>query len=125
MKSILIVGIIIVNLALISYSLAIFKQFRCRLMGRNVLLFLTVGLIFDISATVCMIIGSGNFLTLHGVIGYSSLLGMIIDTGFSYRLLFRSGINSPVTSKFMRFSLLAYFYWVSAYITGAVIVMLK
>ncbi|NOU46077.1 MAG: hypothetical protein HOO86_03335 [Bacteroidales bacterium] len=124
MKNILIVGIVIVNLALASYSIAIFKQYRSRLMGRGVLVFLTIGLIFDISATVCMIIGSGNFLTLHGVIGYSSLIGMIIDTGFSYRLLFKSGINSPVTPKFMKLSLFAYLYWVSAYITGATIVML-
>jgi hypothetical protein len=125
MKNILIVGIVIVNLALTFYSIAIFKQFRSRMMSRNVLLFLTTGLIFDISATVCMIIGSGNFLTLHGIIGYSSLAGMLIDTWFSYRLIFTKGINSVVSPKFMRLSLIAYLYWVSAYLTGALIVMLK
>jgi hypothetical protein len=124
MKNILIVGIVIVNLALTFYSIAIFKQFRSRMMSRNVLLFLTTGLIFDISATVCMIIGSGNFLTLHGIIGYSSLAGMLIDTWFSYRLIFTKGINSVVSPKFMRLSVIAYLYWVSAYLTGAIIVML-
>lgn len=125
MKNILIIGIIIVNLALTFYSIAIFKQFRSRLMGRNVLFFLTIGLLFDISATVCMIIGSGNFLTIHGIIGYSSLAGMLIDTWFSYRLFFTKGINATITTKFMRLSLIAYVYWVSAYVTGAIIVMLK
>jgi hypothetical protein len=72
-----------------------------------------------------MIIGSGNFLTLHGIIGYSSLAGMLIDTWFSYRLIFTKGINSVVSPKFMRLSLIAYLYWVSAYLTGALIVMLK
>jgi hypothetical protein len=94
-------------------------------MGRNVLFFLTIGLLFDISATVCMIIGSGNFLTIHGIIGYSSLAGMLIDTWFSYRLIFTKGINATITTKFMRLSLIAYVYWVSAYVTGAIIVMLK
>jgi hypothetical protein len=71
-----------------------------------------------------MIIGSGNFLTLHGIIGYSSLAGMLIDTWFSYRLIFTKGINSVVSPKFMRLSVIAYLYWVSAYLTGAIIVML-
>lgn len=125
MKNILIIGIIIVNLALISYSIAIFNQYRIRLLNRKVLIFLTAGLIFDISATICMIIGSGNFITLHGIIGYSSLAGMLIDTGFSYRFMFVNGTKAQVSLKFMRLSLFAYLYWVSAYITGAIIVMLN
>ena len=125
MKLILIAGISIVNLALISYGIAIFRQSRSRLMSKQVLSFLSIGLILDISATVCMIIGSGHLITLHGVIGYSSLTGMLIDTVYSYRLVGERGINATVTPKFIRGSQLAYFYWVIAYITGALIVMTK
>ncbi len=125
MRPVLIAGISVVNLALISYSIAIYLQSRQRLMSRKVLSFLTIGLIFDISATVCMIIGSGHFITLHGLIGYSSLTGMLIDTVYSYKLIRKRGVNAAVSPRFIRGSQLAYFYWVLAYITGAMIVMMK
>ncbi len=125
MKPILIAGITIVNLALISYSIAIFNQNRKKLMSRKVLNFLTVGVVLDVTATVCMIIGSGHFITLHGVIGYSSLLGMLTDTVLSYRHAMKHGTDSVVTSRFNLGSKLAYFYWVIAYLTGAMIVMIK
>lgn len=125
MKPVLIAGITIVNLALISYSIAIFNQTRQKLMSRKVLTFLTVGVVFDITATICMVIGSGHFITLHGIIGYSSLTGMLIDTAFSYRLMREKGINAAVGAKFIRGSQVAYYYWVVAYITGAMIVMMK
>jgi hypothetical protein len=125
MKPVLIAGISIVNLALISYSAAIFTQLRSRRMSRKVLSFLTLGVVFDITATICMIIGSGHFITLHGIIGYSSLLGMLADTVVSYRHVLKNGLDSALTENFNKLSLLAYLYWVVAYITGAMIVMMK
>lgn len=125
MKPILIIAIVIVNLALIFYSIFIYNQSKSGIMSRKVLGFLTTGLFFDITATICMIIGSGNFLTIHGVIGYSSLLGMLTDVIFSYRLVYKNGLNSSISAKFHRGSLIAYFYWCCAYITGALIVALK
>ena len=47
---------------------------------RRVLVFLTLGITLDVTATICMIIGSDNPpWTLHGLLGYSSLTGMLID----------------------------------------------
>lgn len=94
-------------------------------MSRKVLSFLTIGVVFDITATICMIIGSGHFVTLHGIIGYSSLLGMLTDTIVSYRHSMKNGIGSSLTERFNKGSLLTYLYWVLAYITGAMIVMMK
>jgi len=125
MKTILVFAVIIVNLALISYSIAIYTQSKTRIMSRKVLGFLTAGIIFDITATILMILGSGNYLTVHGIVGYSSLLGMLTDVYFSYRLKSQGGINAQVSAKFNRNSLIAYFYWICAYITGALIVALK
>lgn len=125
MSEILIAGVTIVNFALIAYSIAIYIQSRHRLMSRRVLTFLTIGVVFDISATICMIIGSGNFITPHGVIGYSSLAGMLTDTILSYRFAGKNGMDAMIPTKFTRWSQYAYFYWVLAYITGALIVALK
>ena len=51
-------GTMIVNLALLFYTVGIvIEQRRHQITGR-VLLFLTLGVVFDVTATICMIIGS-------------------------------------------------------------------
>jgi hypothetical protein len=124
-KPILVAAVIIVHLALLSYTVAIILQNRQKRLTKNVLTFLSLGVIFDIASTICMVISSGNGLTLHGFIGYSSLLGMLTDTVFSFMLVKRRGVGCPVSPGFNRLSMTAYFYWVFAYISGALIVMLR
>lgn len=124
MKPILIAGVVIVNMALISYSIGIITQLVTKKISKKVLIFLSFGLLFDISATICMILGSSTGgISLHGLIGYSSLLGMLLDTWFSYRYALKSGLNTEPGKKFNTWSAVAYGYWVVAYITGAIIVM--
>jgi hypothetical protein len=125
MKPVLIAGITLVHIALISYGIAIFSQGRTMTVSRRVLTFLTVGVLFDVSATICMIISSGHILTLHGIIGYSSLAGMLADTILSYRFANRNGFATAISLSFRRWSRNAYIYWVIAYITGAVLVMTR
>ena len=125
MKPILIAGISIVNLALISYAAAIVIQSRKRSITGNVLIFLTIGVILDVTSTVCMIIGSGKVVSFHGIIGYLSLAGMFTDTLFSYLNVRKKGLNSVLSSGFIRWSQVAFGYWVLAYITGAILVMTR
>lgn len=126
MNSILLTGIIIVNLALISYTIGIISEQRAHKVSSFVLTYLTVGIVFDITATTFMIFGSKNTpFTLHGIIGYSSLLGMLLDNIFLWRLKSKSGINSEVPKKLHIYSRLAYIWWLLAYITGALIVAIK
>jgi hypothetical protein len=125
MKPILIAAISIVNLALISYTIAMILQTRGKLMSRRVLAFLTAGVALDITSTICMIIASGKVITLHGVLGYTALGGMLIDMLLSYTHVKKSGINSPLSPSFTTWSLVAYFYWVLAYITGAILVGMR
>lgn len=125
MKPILIAGVTIVNLALIAYSIAIYTQNRKNRLTRTVMTFLTLGVIFDITSTVCMVISSGHALTLHGVVGYSSLAGMLIDTIISYRRVNTLGTGCEVTARFSRWSRVAYFYWLAAYVTGVLIISLR
>ena len=121
----LITGISIVNMALITYASAIIIQSRKKSITRNVLTFLTMGIILDITATICMIVSSGKVISLHGMIGYSSLAGMFTDTILSYLNVRRYGLNSVLSQKFIRWSQVAFSYWVLAYITGAILVMLR
>jgi hypothetical protein len=125
MKPILIAAVTIVHLALFSYTIAIILQNRGKILSQKVLTFLALGVFFDITSTICMVISSGNGLTLHGFIGYSSLAGMLADTVFSFLRVQKYGAGCAVPASFNRWSLIAYFYWVCAYITGALIVMLR
>ncbi|MBL7904970.1 MAG: hypothetical protein JNL22_08100 [Bacteroidales bacterium] len=126
MSSILIAGVIIVNLALISYSIGIITEQRKREVNTFVLGFLTAGVVFDIAATICMVIGSSNsFATVHGLIGYSALAVMTLDTILLWKTWLRKRSTTLVSRSLHMYSRYAYLWWVIAYITGALIVSLK
>ncbi len=122
MKPILIAGSSLVTLALISYTVSFVKFHRAGRITKNILLFQTIGVILDVTATCLMIAGSskGPF-TLHGMLGYSSLALMLADTAFFWRS--RNLEHSP--SRLRNYSKLAYIWWVMAYLTGSLLVMLR
>ncbi|SDD08150.1 hypothetical protein [Williamwhitmania taraxaci] len=126
MNSILLAGTVIVNFALIAYSVAIFNEQRNRRANNRVMVFLSAGILFDIIATICMVSGSTHsFMSSHGILGYSALLAMLID--FILLLRFRSkyGPGLLISKSLHLYSRYAYAWWVIAYITGALIVALR
>jgi hypothetical protein len=126
MKPVLIFATTIVNLALVSYSIAVITEQVRHTLSRRVLVFLSLGLILDIAATILMIIGSENpAFTLHGLLGYSSLTGMFVDAILLWRLRIRMGLKTRVPKSLHWYTRIAYAWWILAYITGALIVILK
>lgn len=124
MNPILIAGTIIVNLALVFYTIGILtEQFR-QVVNRRVITFLTLGVVFDITATAFMIAGSSSGpFTLHGILGYSSLAGMLIETVLAWKhYLYQP--DQAVSRPLHLYSRFAYIWWVLAYITGAALVFL-
>lgn len=116
----------VVTLALISYSIAILTEQRKRLVINLVLVFLTLGVILDVSATAMMIIVSENSpFTLHGILGYSSLTLMLIDAVLLWRFRTKNGPSERVSRPLHLYSRIAYIWWVAAYITGTLMVVLK
>ena len=119
-------GIITLQTALICYSIAIISEQHKRIITKGVLSFLTFGVLLDIIATTFMILGSrrGPF-TLHGILGYSSLAGMAIDVILIWRFYIKNVHNIKVTIGIHRYSLGAYLWWIAAYITGALLVIIR
>ena len=79
----------------------------------------------DISATTMMIIVSENSpFTIHGILGYSSLTLMIIDAVLLWRFRMKKGSSEKVSRPVHLYSRIAYIWWVAAYITGTLMVML-
>ena len=100
MKPIIIFAVTIVNLALISYTIGIISEQRSRRVTAKTLRFLRIGVVFDIVATASMVIGSesGPF-TLHGLLGFSSLTAMVVETVLAGRHRSRSGDEVGPTSR--------------------------
>ena len=119
-------GTKIVVLALIAYSIAVLTEQKTHRVSNRVLLFITSGIILDITATVFMILGSGNTpFTLHGFIGYSSLAAMLVDTVLIWKHRLHSGSEEKVSKGLHLYSRYAYIWWILAFITGGLLVLLK
>lgn len=119
-------GMIVVQTALISYSIAIITEQRKHVVTKKILFFLTLGVLLDITATTFMIMGSsrGPF-TLHGILGYSSLAGMLIDAVLVWRFYRQTAPGERVPAGLHWYSLGAYLWWIAAYITGALLVAFR
>ena len=122
MNTLSMIGASIVTIALISYSIGIIsEQVKKKLIPR-VLVFITLGVVLDVTATIFMILGSKNSpFTLHGFIGYSALLAMIIEVARIWNAFFKNGMRSDVPRRVHIYSRYAYIWWVIAYITGTLI----
>lgn len=124
--SIILIAVIIVNLALITYSIGVITEQRKKTISNKTLGFLTVGVVFDSAATVCMIIGSSaEGITFHGILGYSALLMMLTDGILWWRFRLKNAQETPVPKKLHLYSRYAYSWWVIAYVTGAIIVAVR
>ena len=122
MSSTIVSGVIIVNLALLAYSIGIIAEQRSHRVSKLVVSFLSVGVVCDVVATGFMIAGSstGPF-TLHGLLGFSALAAMIVETTLAWRHRLNAG-DATVPPSLHTYSRLAYGWWVVAYVTGAILV---
>jgi|SRR5450759_327768 hypothetical protein len=126
MKTASIIGSMVVIVAMASYTLGYFNEKRQQLITSRILLFYSIGLTLDITATTLMIIGSTKgIITLHGVIGYSSLLGMLTDTFLLWRHNLKEGPDIKVSRPLHLYSRIAYTWWIIAFITGGVLVAIS
>ena len=112
-----------VTMALIMYTIGTLKEQRSHQATAGARGFLTLGVSLDIIATALMVVATGKFaLTVHGALGYSALVLMLLDTVLLWRHWRASG-GAQVARGLHLFSRFAYLYWVAAYVTGAALVM--
>ena len=122
----LMLGTRIVIGALVAYSIAILSEQKKRQVTRAVLFFLSLGIVLDITATVFMIVGSPNSpFTLHGFLGYSALMGMLIDGVAVWRFRLAHPETVPTPRPLHFYSRYAYIWWLAAFITGGALVFFR
>jgi hypothetical protein len=116
------IGMVIVTGALISYSMAVWSEQRQKVFTPFILTTLTIGISLDVTATACMIAGSRNIpFTLHGLLGYSALSAMLIDTILTWRHWRSEKKHQPVSRGLHLYTRFAYLWWVLAYLAGGLI----
>jgi hypothetical protein len=126
MNTLLRLGAAIVLFALVSYSVATFHQIRKRRVTDTVRCFLWLGIALDVVATGCMILGSSKgLITIHGLLGYSALALMALDTYWITRFQRKHGSEVLIPDHLQRYSIGAYSWWVLAFVAGAVMAMGK
>ena len=125
MNTYLLIGTTVVIFALISYSIGIITEQRKHLITKTVLIFVSIGITLDVTATTFMIIGSPNSpFSLHGFLGYSSLTGMLVDVILIWRFRIKNS-DKRVPKSLHFYSRYAYLWWVLAFITGGLLVAFK
>ncbi|MDT3695747.1 MAG: hypothetical protein ROY99_05090 [Ignavibacterium sp.] len=122
MADIIKIGILFVHLALIFYTLFMVYESKEKRASTRVLVFITIAIISDIIATSFMMIGATQtYFTLHGIVGYTGLLLMIIVFVLLIRFRIKFGSETSISKGFYNYIRIAYIGWLIAFITGAAV----
>jgi uncharacterized protein YxeA len=126
MSHIIIAGVILIHIAFICYTVFIYKEHKYKRATQGLLVFITAAVIFDVSATVCMMIGvAKEYFTLHGVLGYTALLVMVTDAVFIWKHYHKFGSEVPFSKTLNRNSKLGYVLWIIAFLTGEMLAVMN
>jgi len=126
MSFIIISGVILIHIALVFYTIFIFKANKYKRATKGLLGFITAAVITDISATACMMLGTvEKYFTLHGILGYTALLVMVTDAIFIWKHQSRFGSEVPFSKTLIRNSKLGYVLWLCAFFTGEFVAVMN
>ena len=118
------VGAFLITLALLSYGIASITIQRFKIVTPGMLVFFIVGVILDLTAIAFMINGSSKgIFTLHGILGYTATLTMIIDLLLILKSYFKNGFDSLINNSVLLSSKIAYAWYLLVYITGSLLVI--
>jgi hypothetical protein len=124
MNFLAVVGAFIITLSLLSYGIGIIAVVRFKIVTPGILVFLTLGVILDFIAVIMMIINSEkSMFSLHGLLGYSAMLTMIINVILVWRCYLKNGFDSVISNPVIVYSKIAYAWWLITYITGSILVI--
>jgi hypothetical protein len=126
MSYVIIAGVILIHIAFILYSVFIYKEHKYKRATKGLLAFITAAVIFDVSATVCMMVGTAEkYFSLHGILGYTALLVMVADAIFIWKHYNKFGSEVPFTKALNRNSKLGYVLWLIAFFTGEMLAVMN
>jgi hypothetical protein len=121
MNPISVIGAFVMTFAFLAYGIGSVTLERFRIVGSVVLIFLSLGVLFESIAILMMIVGSNGSITImNGIVGALAFLLMLVNTGWAWMVYLTGGIDSPVNIWLVNYTKTAFFLWVLAYFTGIV-----
>lgn len=124
MNPLAIVGAFVITLSFLSYGIGSISLVRFRIVGRIVVAFLSLGVMLDVVAIALMTLGSkGSPFTLHGFLGATAFLVMLVDTIWCWNMYIVGGRDCRAHKNHIIYTKAAYLFWVVAYFTGSLIVI--
>jgi hypothetical protein len=89
-----------------------------------VLIFISLGVLLDFIAVFFMIKGAQNSVfSIHGLLGYSAMLTMMVLLFLVFRSYQKNGWNSVIEKGVVIYTKISYGWWVITYFTGSIIVI--
>ncbi len=120
MNPLLIAGIVTIFLAFGAYTAGFVSLERRRLVTPRAAAILTLGLVFDTTATACMSALSSGPLTLHGWVGLAALAIMVALVAFAWHHRRGHG-NGKIPPWLRHYARVAYLLWMLAFVMGIVL----
>ncbi|MCE4565298.1 hypothetical protein INQ51_13355 [Maribellus sp. CM-23] len=124
MDPIILVIAFIMTLAFLAFGIGSVTLERFRIIGTLVLVFLSIGFLFNATALLVMILFFPNsLLSTNGLIMFSSFTIMLVDTVWAWSRYLKNGIDSRVSLALVRYTKIAFFVWVINYLWGIVLLI--
>ncbi len=117
MSPIAIGAVVFILLAAVTYTIAVFAEFRARTLKPWHLALFWLGLVFDTTGTTLMSKIAGGFeLNIHGALGVLAIALMLIHAGWATYVMLRG--RDKWLHNFHHFSLTVWSLWMVALVTG-------
>ncbi len=124
MDPIILVISFIMTLAFLAFGIGSVTLERFRIIGTLVLVFLSMGFLFNATALLVMILFlPSSLLSTNGLIMFSSFTIMLVDTVWAWGRYLKNGIDSRVSLALVRYTKIAFFVWVINYLWGIVLLI--
>ena len=124
MDPIILVIAFIMTLAFLAFGIGSVTLERFRIIGTLVLVFLSIGFLFNATALLVMILFfPDSLLSTNGLIMFSSFTIMLVNTVWAWSRYLKNGIDSRVSLALVRYTKIAFFVWVINYLWGIVLLI--
>jgi len=116
------IGAFVMTLAFLAYGIGSVTLERFRIVGSVVLIFLSLGVLFESAAIILMVIGAnGSISPFHGLIGGIAFGLMVVNTAWAWILYLIMGFEARVNRWLLNYTKVAFLLWVLAYLSGILI----
>lgn len=124
MNPISVIGAFVMTLAFLAYGIGSVTLERFRIVGSVVLIFFSLGILFESAAILMMIIGSnGSITVLHAIIGAIAFALMFVNSVWAWFVYLSMGIDAHVNTWLLNYTKTAFFLWVMAYLSGILLLI--